>query len=156
VRDLALGLRKTTPGDAVAADLFAVGALRLGPVELVGGVDLWDARADTAPPLHARRFRDRIRPSGGLAWHPPQFPRTTVLVDLVFRPRLEEDVLGLAWTASWGIRYQAFSWASIELGVHMHEGRGLGASSVFVRVNAMRDGSRSGAVFPARPAKEIP
>ena len=132
----ALGLRKTTPGPAVAAEVFLVGAIRLGPLDLVGGGQLWDARSDAAAPLHARPWRDRVRPSAGLAWHPPQFPRTTVLADLVFRPRREGERVELAGTASWGIRYQALSWGSIELGVHMHEGHGLGGSTVFVRVNA--------------------
>ena len=42
----------------------------------------------------------------------------------------------LGWMLGIGVRYQAFSWASVELAVRARQGEDLGASTVMVRVNA--------------------
>jgi hypothetical protein len=65
------------------------------------------------------------------------YPRSSLLGDIAWQPELDA-VRGpaLGWVLGVGVRYQAFSWASIELAVRARQGDDLGGSTVLVRVNA--------------------
>jgi hypothetical protein len=87
----------------------------------------------------AARMGTTLRPIAGLELVPPQYPKTTLLVDLAWLPLLEDppNTTHAEWLIGWGVRYRALSWASIELDVRHREDEGLAASTVFVRVNAV-------------------
>jgi hypothetical protein len=114
-----------------ATDAYAVASRDLGIVRIHAGVDALSASvADLRSPA-------QLRPLAGLEIHPPMYPRSSLLGDLAWEPDLD-DVRGpkLGWLLGIGVRYQAFSWAQIELAVRAREGEDLGASTVMVRVNA--------------------
>jgi hypothetical protein len=130
----ALALRFTTTFDKPslkAVDLVAVASYRLGGARFHGGVALLQARTGDATSALA------VRPTAGLELTPPQYPKTTLMTDFAYLPLLKQDAPGLEWTVGWGVRYQAFSWSSIELAVRHRESEGLGDSTVMVRVNAV-------------------
>jgi hypothetical protein len=114
-------------------DAYAVASRDLGVVRLHAGVDAISASAG------GRRAAARLRPLAALELHPPMYPRSSLLTDVAWQPTLDAGrgpVLG--WIVGIGVRYQAFSWASIELAVRAREAEDLGASTVMVRVNAAR------------------
>jgi hypothetical protein len=150
---LALGFRKSfyvteaaasSTEKPVLAELYAAASRRVGPLGLHVGAQLFDASTDSARLLDTGNPARRIRPFAGLEWTPPIYPRTTVLADLSWVPEFRRGDDGeydveLRWLGGWGIRYQALSWGSIELGVRHREGEGLSDSTVFVRVNGTTD-----------------
>jgi len=136
---LALGVRTVfaARGHGVhaprASDAYLVASRDLGVVRLHAGID---AIAAGIGPL---RSAARLRPLAGLELHPPMYPRSSLLTDVAWQPRLAaERGSTLAWVVGIGVRYQAFSWASVELAVRARQGDDLGASTVLVRVNAAR------------------
>jgi hypothetical protein len=125
-----------------AARLYAVASSQLGPVELHAGADVWDAEViDSAGTrqLHDEPLRRRVRPLAGLVWNPSIYPRTHLLVDGSWAPVFDGDEVTLRWLMSWGVRYQALSWGSIELDVRHREGGDLGDSEVTIRLNGAWD-----------------
>lgn len=136
---IALGVRVAfaARGHAVheprASDAYLVASRDLGVVRLHAGVDAISASAG------ALRAAARLRPLAGLELHPPMYPRSSLLTDVAWQPMLAaERRPTLGWIVGIGVRYQAFSWASVELAVRAREGDDLGASTVLVRVNATR------------------
>jgi hypothetical protein len=116
-----------------ASDAYLVASRDLGVVRLHAGID---AIAAGIGPL---RSAARLRPLGGLELHPPMYPRSSLLTDVAWQPRLAaERGSTLGWVVGIGVRYQAFSWASVELAVRARQGDDLGASTVLVRLNAAR------------------
>jgi hypothetical protein len=84
------------------------------------------------------RAAARLRPLLGLELHPPMYPRSSLLGDLAWEPDLDAARgPSLRWLLGIGVRYRAFSWASVELAVRARQGEDLGASTVMVRVNAL-------------------
>lgn len=127
---VALGVRNTFARRPRVTELTAVASRRFGPLDAHAGaavIAAGDPADDDAPPRHA------LRPLAGLVYHPPQFPRTSLLADLAWTARGP----GSAWIAGLGVRYQAFSWSAIELAVRTREDDGLGGSSVVMRFHAL-------------------
>jgi opacity protein-like surface antigen len=114
-----------------ATDAYAVASRDLGIVRLHAGLDALSAGVD------GHRLAARLRPLAGLELHPPMYPRSSLVGDIAWQPELDA-VRGpsLGWLLGVGVRYQAFSWASIELAVRARQGDDLGDSTVLVRVNA--------------------
>lgn len=136
---LMLGVRTTfathghTFGGARATDAYVVGSRVVGPFRFHAGANVSDAgyrQVDLGP---------TVRPFGGFEWTPAQTPKTSVLGDVMWVPRLEPDKVSLEWVAGWGVRYQALRWGSIELGVRHRQDEGLQESTVLVRLNGVFD-----------------
>ena len=114
-----------------ASDAYAVASRDLGVVRLHAGLDALSAG------VAGHRAAAQLRPLGGIELHPPMYPRSSLLGDIAWQPEL--DAMrgpALGWVLGVGVRYQAFSWASIELAVRARQGDDLGGSTVLVRVNA--------------------
>jgi hypothetical protein len=134
---LALGVRTTfaarghTFREPRAADAYAVASRDLGVLRVHAGIDALSASVD------GRRTAAQLRPLAGLELHPRRYPRSSLLSDLAWQPTLD-GVRGpaLGWILGIGVRYQAFSWASVELAVRARQSEELGASTVMIRVNA--------------------
>ncbi len=141
---LALGLRTTwaarghTFGAVRASEAYAAASWRLGPTRVHGGVSAFDARGRDA------RLGVEIRPFAGLEWTPSDLPRSSLLVDVTWMPRLAPDEVVLEWVAGAGVRYQALTWGSIELAVRNREDDGLRGTTVMVRLNGVVRPSRAG------------
>jgi hypothetical protein len=118
------------------SDAYAMASRDLGVVQLHAGVDAISAS------LGARRSAAQLRPLAGLELHPPMYPRSSLLADVAWLPTLDA-ARGpqLRWIVGIGARYQAFSWASVELAVRARQGEDLGASTVLVRVNVAARGA---------------
>lgn len=140
---VALGFRRTIATRAVeaggrdaeleAANLYLVGGLRWAGLELHGGAELHDARhGDTRLPRSATRA---LRPLAALAWTPPPYPRTTMLVDVAWMPEVKDAGPRLHFVIGWGVRYQALRWGAIDLLVRQREDQSLGDATVMVRVS---------------------
>jgi hypothetical protein len=136
---LVLGLRTTFAarghdfGEARVTEGYVVASRVVGPVRAhVGGQITSAAFGDRTVQLDAR-------PSAlaGLEWTPSIYPRTSVLADLAWAPQFSPTEIELKWLASWGVRYQALPWASVELAVRHRQDEGLGDSDVMIRVNAV-------------------
>lgn len=114
-----------------ASDAYAVASRDLGVVRLHAGLDALSAG------VAGHRAAAQLRPLAGIELHPPMYPRSSLLGDIAWQPELDA-VRGsaLGWLLGVGVRYQAFSWASIELAVRARQGDDLGGSTVLVRVNA--------------------
>jgi hypothetical protein len=134
---LALGLRATFAAyepavrDPRATDAYAVASRDLGVVRLHAGVDA------LAASVAGHRSAAQLRPLAGVELHPPMYPRSSLLGDIAWEPNLDEaQGATLGWLLGIGVRYQAFSWASVELAVRARQGEDLGGATVMVRVNA--------------------
>jgi hypothetical protein len=139
---LAFGVRETfaahpLPGFAHprVGEAYAVASLAVGRVTLHGGAMASDASFRDAGGEH--RMGLQLRPLGAIELVPPQYPKTTLLADLAWVPRLEHDAPVLEWLGGIAVRYQAFPWGSIDLTFRHREAEGLGASTVLVRVDGV-------------------
>ncbi len=135
---IAVGFRKSFRADVAAGnarigELFVATSAHLGPVTLHGGGTLWHAAYDD----RAGELEPTVRGFAGAEYRPPKYPKTTLLADFASVPRLE-DTISLGWVAGWGVRYQALSWGSIELGVRHRDEERIDDATVFVRVNGRR------------------
>ena len=128
-----VGFRKSWRGtdDARVAELWVALSEELGPVRLHGGAMLTSADSAKVPLLDHK-------PSafGGLEWTPTQYPRTSLVGDLVWVPELAASPK-LTYVIGVAARYQAFSWGSLELGVRTYEGDAIGDVKVFVKMNLL-------------------
>lgn len=134
---LAFGVRNTfaarghTFGAARATEAYLVASRVMGPIRLHLGGALTDAG------YRGIELSPTIRPFAGLEWTPAPYPRTSVVADVMWLPRLEPARVELEWLAGWGVRYQALSWGSIELAVRHRQDEGLQESTVLVRLNGV-------------------
>ena len=119
------GVRTTIGETARVAEAHVVASRRLGPVALHAGVMASDAGNGT-----------RVRPLAAFELTPPQYRKTTLLVELAWRTRFDANGPALSYALGWGVRYQALRWGSIELDVRQREGD-LGSPTVMVRLNAV-------------------
>jgi hypothetical protein len=148
---LALGFRRSvgsplgddSPGDydtVEVARLYAAASKTLGPLSVHAGVDIWDAEVtlegDTTF-LHDRPLAKRTRPFLGLAFASPQTPRTSLMTDIAWTPVVDGGEASLRYVTGLGVRYQAFDWSSIELGVRHRQGDALDETTFMVRLNAV-------------------
>lgn len=131
--------RGHTYGRARATEAYLVGSRVLGPTRLHLGVAAIDGGFgdQQAGGSDGARLGTQVRPLAGLEWTPPIYPRTSILADVMWVPRLEPDQARLEWVAGWGVRYQALRWGSIELAVRHRQGEGLGDSTVMIRLNGV-------------------
>ncbi|MGN6109429.1 MAG: hypothetical protein ACTHU0_30255 [Kofleriaceae bacterium] len=140
---LALGLRNTfaTRGFGPferprVTEAYAVASRAIGRLTVHAGASLITAGyAD-------QELSPRLRPLAGIEYIPPQFPRTSLVADLAWTARLEEDPVldrrgpRLEWVGGLGVRYQALAWSAIELAVRTREDDGLSGSTVLIRLHA--------------------
>jgi hypothetical protein len=135
---LVLGVRTTfaayepAVGAPRATDGYLVASRDLGVVRLHAGVDA------LAASVAGHRSAAALRPLAGVEIHPPMYPRSSLLGDVAWEPELDA-VHGpvLRWMLGVGVRYQAFSWGSVELAVRARQGDDLGGATVMVRFNAI-------------------
>ena len=136
---LVIGLRNTfathghTFGAARSTDAYLVASRSLGSIRLHVGAEVTEAAYGT----RAARLPPTLRPLAGFEWTPAIYPRTTLLADIVWVPRMEPDDVQLEWLAGWGVRYQALWWGSVELAVRHREDEGLSQSTVLIRLNGV-------------------
>lgn len=143
---VALGVRATftahqQPGfaDPRVSEAYLVASRELGPyLRVHAGAEAIDARFRD-PEGAEHTLGTILRPIGGIELRPPQYPRTTLIGDVAWVPRLEHDAPTLEWLGGVSVRYQALVWGSIELTFRHREDEGLAASTVLVRVNAVFD-----------------
>jgi hypothetical protein len=133
-----LGVRATfaaydpVVGAPRATDAYLVASRDLGVVRLHAGVDA------LAASVGDHRSAAALRPLAGVELHPPMYPRSSLLGDIAWQPELDAaQGPVLRWMLGVGVRYQAFSWASVELAVRARQGDDLGGATVMVRVNAI-------------------
>ncbi len=116
-----------------ASDAYLVASRDLGVVRVHAGIDAISAEVD------GRRAAARLRPVAGLEIHPPIYPRSSLIGDLAWVPSLAAPASpSTGWALGIGVRFQAFPWASVELAVRAREAEELGASTVLLRVNAVK------------------
>jgi hypothetical protein len=146
---VALGFRKSFHAQRLEgasarpelAELYVVASRRVSTAALHVGAQVFDHQLGGARLLDTDDLARRIRPMAGASWRPPAYPRTTILADVSFVP--ETRALGasaetaLAWLVGWGVRYQALSWGSVELGIRHRQDDGLEGSTVLVRFNGV-------------------
>ncbi|MCX5748379.1 MAG: hypothetical protein NT062_38490 [Proteobacteria bacterium] len=137
---LAFGVRTTFAGkhDTRVAEAFVVASRDLGPIRLHVGASASDGRDErtTAPRRSLRDELRALRPLGGFEWTPGQYPKTSLMGDIAWVPLVEDDAVSARYVTSFAVRYQAFAWSSIELGMNYREAEEIGDSTFFVRVNA--------------------
>jgi len=120
------GPRRVRVGEAYLAASRVV-----GPVRLHAGAMAFDASLDDL------RLGTTVRPFGGFEWTPKQYPKTSVLTDIMWLPLLratDTPSIDTEWILGIGVRYQAFAWGAIDLAVRHRKGDALGDNTVLVRV----------------------
>jgi len=128
-----VGVQESLPGTRRAGSAYVVASRTLGT-----GFGSWHLHAGAiALDVDAgggQRLGFTVRPIGGIELVPSQYPKTTMMVDATWLPELYTSGPRAAWLGGFGARYQAFSWASIELAIRAstEENRG-----VMVRVNGV-------------------
>jgi hypothetical protein len=128
----AIGFRKSFERDHHAAktriaELNVVLSKRFGETFVIhAGASFWDAALEDAAGLRTfhdqGRFKDHLRPVGGLEFRP--LPDAEILVDLSWAPSFchaacTDDTFRLDPILSWGVRYLIADWLHIEAGVRV-------------------------------------
>ena len=127
------GVRSTFAGQARVTDAYIMASRVVGPLHLhLGGELIAAGVGDT-------QLHKQVRPLAGIEWTPWLYPKTMVVGDISYVPLFANatDKPSLEFLTTWGVRYQAFTWGSIELAVRHRESTGLGDSTVMVRVNGI-------------------
>ena len=127
---LVLGVRATIGSELRAADAYVVASRRLGPATLHAGLGelcALDAGIKSAP---------IVRPSFGLEIVPPPYPKSSLIADLAWMPKLELGKPTSEYVFDWGVRYQTFPWGTVELAVRHREAE-FGSPTVMVRFTAV-------------------
>ena len=119
-------------GRARAADAHLVASWVVGPTRLHAGVAAIDGGFGDDLTLGVT-----VKPLAGFEWTPRDFPRSSLMADVMWVPRMEPMAIELERVIGIGVRYQALSWGSIELGVRNREDEGLAGTTVLVRVNGV-------------------
>jgi hypothetical protein len=121
------------------AQLHLVTSLERGGVRVHVGATMTDAEVtdSAAHTVHLRRGLGQLRPLVGVELTTPKYPKTTLLAELTWAPELGDERITMRWAGSWGVRYQALRWGSIELAVRHRERDGLEDSTVLIRVNGV-------------------
>lgn len=127
---LVFGVRATVGDGRRVGEAYAVASARLGIIALHAGAIALDAIE------HGPRLGTQVRPFGGAELTPPQYPKTTLMVDVAWHVRFEPEAPRLEYAASWGVRYQALTWGSIELDVGHREAE-LGSPTVMVHLTGV-------------------
>ncbi|MEO8703806.1 MAG: hypothetical protein ABI867_27395 [Kofleriaceae bacterium] len=130
--------------DVKVTEAYLVASRVLGPVRLHAGVAILDAGfTDTGPADADVRISlgPTPTPIAGIELTPKQYPKTTLMADLTYSPKLERGGGGPAVTtefvAGWGVRYQAFGWGAIDLAIRYREDDELGDATVLMRLTGV-------------------
>lgn len=107
---------------------------RAGALQASAGLGLWEVAAAQGR-LSAESLTARMRPFGGVAWTPPAYPRTSLLLEGSYGPTVVDGRPRLDWRLGWGARYRAGSWSTIDLVVRNRQEAGLAGSTVMVRLS---------------------
>lgn len=129
---VAFGVRSTWGTEDAVADAFLVASRDLGPVRLHAGASIADSAA--SPRKSFEQELRQIRPLGGIEWTPGQYPRTTLMGDIVWAG--EKTIPDPRFTTGVAVRYQAFRWGSVDFGVRYRDGQQVDEASFFARINA--------------------
>jgi hypothetical protein len=133
-----LGTRATFAGAGKrVSDVYLVASRVIGPVAVHVGLDAVDAKASSAgTPLGAT-----LRPVLGVEITPPQYPKSTILLDTAWVPRFDDEAATTELLAGFGVRYQALSWGAVELAVRGRggdlESQSYGNLRVMVRLDGV-------------------
>ncbi len=119
------------------ATLSVLASKNMGPISVHLGGELLSAQMEQEQSQH------KFSPTLAIEWHPAQYPKTTLLADLRWIPSETNDLaITPIWNLAWGVTYQAFTWASVDLNVRHQEGEssndavvtlGLAGSFSFLR-----------------------
>jgi hypothetical protein len=126
-----IGVQESLPGTRRVGEAYVVASRTAGPVRLHGGVVAFDAEDGGV------RLGATVRPIGGIELVPPQYPKTTMMLDVAWLPEFDAAGPTPKWLGGFGVRYQALAWASIELAVRTSTLSDLGESAAMVRVNGV-------------------
>ena len=118
-------------GGARASEAYVVASRVVGPTRIHVGASAIDARH------RQTELGVTMRPLAGLEWTPRDLPRSSLMVDVAWLPRLELDRVTDEWVGGLGVRYQALTWGSIELAVRNRQDDGLAGTTVMVRLNGV-------------------
>lgn len=115
-----------------ASDRWVSG--RAGALQATAGLGVWEIAAAEGR-LSQRPLSERVRPFLGVAWTPPAYPRTSLLLEGSYGPSVIGGIPRLDWRLGWGARYRAGSWSTIDLVVRNRQDAGLAGSTVMVRLS---------------------
>jgi hypothetical protein len=115
-------------------DIHVVASRVVGPLRLHAGASLIDAGFGGTYHMGMK-----LRPLAALEWTAPQVPKSTLMADIAYVPRFETDHAVPEWVAGLGVRYQALTWGSIEIGVRTRDSEDVSNATIFVRVNGVLD-----------------
>ena len=131
---LALIVRETIGDTLRVGEADAVASRVIGLARIHGGVAVLDASDN------GDHMGSKVRPLAGVELTAPQYPKTTLMGDVAWTPLFQATGSPAPeWVIGWGVRYQSFDWASIELDVRHRENEDLGSSTVMVRANIVLD-----------------
>ena len=121
---LVLGVRETIDARDSIGELYAVASRELGPVRLHAGADAIASSIAAA----------QLRPLGGFEYAPPQFRKTTLMADIAWQPSFGSPASSLDRIVGIGVRYETFTWLTVELDVRARASESLSGSTVLARV----------------------
>ncbi len=136
-RTLAGSVGSPESGPLEAAQLHLVVGARVAGLEVHAGAELLQARHAGAGLDEGGEDGFVLRPLAAIAWTPPPYPRTTMMLDVAWVPELAARAPDLSWILGWGVRYQALPWGAIDLVVRQREDAALGDATVLVRVSGV-------------------
>lgn len=136
---LSLAFERSMSDDERAAEVRGTASdrwvsRRAGALQATVGLGVWEI-AGAEGRLSQRPLPERIRPFGGVAWTPPAYPRTSLLLEGSYGPSVLDGLPRLDWRLGWGARYRAGSWSTIDLVVRNRQEAGLAGSTVMVRLS---------------------
>jgi hypothetical protein len=142
---LALGLKNTfaAPGFGGferprVTEAYVVASREIGRVRVHGGA------MAIAAAFGDLELSPRLRPIAGVELRPPGWPRSTLVADVAWTTRLEQEPEPserrgprLEAMIGGGARYQFFDWAAIEVGFRVPKDEGLSSGRVLVRLSGV-------------------
>src|SRR5262249_55365160 len=120
---------------ARVTDIHFVASRVVGQLRLHAGASLVDAGFGDNYAMGAK-----LRPIGAIEWTSPQVPKSTLMAGIAYVPTFRADHTELEWVAGLGVRYQALTWGSIEIGVRARQTEDISNATIMVRVNGILGG----------------
>ena len=118
-----LGVRETIGAGHAIGEAYLVASRELGPLRLHAGIDALESSIATT----------QLYPLAGLEYTPPQFRKTTLMTDVAWQP-VFGDTINFERIFGVGVRYQTFTWLTVELDYRTREDESLAGSTVLARV----------------------
>jgi hypothetical protein len=132
--------------DVKVTEAYLVASRVLGPLRLHAGVAVLDA-GFTDGDVRVTLGPTPV-PLGGIELTPSQYPKTSLMGDIAFAPKLERSATGpevtTEYVMGWGVRYQAFAWGAIDLALRYREDDELGDATVLMRLTGVFDPAKRG------------